>query len=389
MVLWIVLACLAALTLAFILRPLLSGGGTPIGGSDDVVYAAQLEEIEADRARGAIGEAEADAARTEVARRLLRAHRNAAPSAIAGSRRWVTAAVLALVVPGFAVGLYQLLGMPAYGDRPLATRALTAGTDIAVMIETAERRLAENPQDGAGWSALAPMYMRQRRFEDAAEAYAKAAQFAGESAPLLTGRGQALMFAADGEVTEEAEALFRRAAEIEPEAAGPQVFLAVAARQRGDIPAAAARWRPLLEGSDGTEPWLAIARAEIAAIQAADPAFAQSSRDQAVGGEAAATDRPGEADLPGPQSSPGAAAAIAALPADQRTAQVEGMVARLASRLEADGGSVAEWVRLVTSYRVLGQARAADEAIDQARASLDDEDRAAFDKAILDVPPSR
>lgn len=44
---------------------------------------------------------------------------------------------------------------------------------------------------------------------------------------------------------------------------------------------------------------------------------------------------------------------------------VEAMVAQLQARLDSQGGSVEEWVRLVRSYNVLGrsdQARAAAEA---------------------------
>ena len=54
MVLWIIFAGLSLVTLAFVCRPLLAGGAPSLGGSDEVIYAAQLEEIEADRARGTL-----------------------------------------------------------------------------------------------------------------------------------------------------------------------------------------------------------------------------------------------------------------------------------------------------------------------------------------------
>ncbi len=353
MVLWIVFALLAVISLALVCRPLLTGSAPLVGGSDEVVYAAQLEEIEADRARGVIGTEEAQAARTEVARRLLRAHRAGDGRATASHRRWVTAAALVLLIPAATVGAYLTLGMPGYGDRPLAARQTSVETDIARLVSDAEARLARHPEEGEGWASLAPMYLRMRRFDDAADAYERAAAILGETPALLTGRGQALMFAAGGTVTDEALALFERASAAEPDAAAPQIFLAVAARQRGNLGDAAQRWRTILEGTDGTEPWLTIARSEIAALQQADESVAAAALSRAPTTQGVAPEGPGAPSSLTPP--PAAMAAIAALPAEQRAAQIEGMVENLASRLTADGGSVEEWVRLVRSYRVLGR----------------------------------
>ena len=79
MLLWLILACLTAIVLLVVLRPLArerEGDATEAAssareGCDAAVYRDQLAEIDADRARGLIGEAEAEAARIEIARRLL------------------------------------------------------------------------------------------------------------------------------------------------------------------------------------------------------------------------------------------------------------------------------------------------------------------------------
>ncbi|UOM34247.1 c-type cytochrome biogenesis protein CcmI [Acuticoccus sp. I52.16.1] len=372
MVLWIVFAGLAVSTLALVCRPLLASGAPAMGGSDEVVYAAQLEEIEADCTRGTIGEEEAKAARTEVARRLLRAHREGGDTARSGRRRWGAAALLAVLVPAAAVGAYLTLGMPGYGDRPLAARQTTNESDFAQLVARAEARLAARPDEGAGWEALAPMYLRMRRFADAADAYARAAELLGPSPARLTGRGQALMFAAGGTVTDAALELFRQASAAEPEAVAPRVFLAVAARQRGDLSDAAARWRTLLEASDGSESWLPIARSEVAALKQADAA-ARTPQAAARGPSAAAPTAAAPA-----VAAPPAAAAIAALPAGERAAQIEGMVASLAARLETDGGTAEEWARLVRSYRVMGREADAETAVAAALAALDGPEREAF-----------
>ncbi|WP_075221384.1 c-type cytochrome biogenesis protein CcmI [Acuticoccus yangtzensis] len=392
MVLWIIFAGLSLVTLAFVCRPLLAGGAPSLGGSDEVIYAAQLEEIEADRARGTLPDDEAEAARAEVARRLLRAHRGGGAAPSSGGRRWLTAALLLLIVPAGAAAGYVALGSPGYGDRPLASRDATGAGDAANLVADAERRLTADPGDGEGWAAIAPVYLRMRRFADAADAYQRAITLVGPDARYLTGRGQALMFAAGGTVTDEARGLFEQAAATEPDAAAPQVFLAVSDRQRGDMIAAARRWRALLEGSDGSESWLPIARAEIGEIQAAETA---RSGDTPSGG-APSTDTPsGDApsntppsgDPASPDFAPPAAAmgAIAALPAAERAAQIGAMVDGLAARLEADGGTAAEWARLVRSYRVMGRDDEAETAIQSARAALTGDERSAFDSAIRDT----
>ena len=53
-------------------------------------------------------------------------------------------------------------GVPA---QPLAARLADPNGDINVLIAKAENHLAVNPNDGAGWDLLAPIYMRNGRIE--------------------------------------------------------------------------------------------------------------------------------------------------------------------------------------------------------------------------------
>src|SRR5260221_629080 len=70
MMFWLVMVLMTAAAIFAVLWPL--ARRTPLrSGSDIAVYRDQLDEIERDRAAGLIGEREAEAARIEVARRLL------------------------------------------------------------------------------------------------------------------------------------------------------------------------------------------------------------------------------------------------------------------------------------------------------------------------------
>src|SRR6185437_2518262 len=71
MALWIVFALMTAAAITAVVWPLARKPRTGAAGSELVVYKDQLDEIERDRSAGLIGEAEAEAARLEVSRRLI------------------------------------------------------------------------------------------------------------------------------------------------------------------------------------------------------------------------------------------------------------------------------------------------------------------------------
>ena len=72
MTLWFAFALMTAAAIFAVLWPL-GRRGSPTGGSDLAVYRDQLDEIARDRAQSRIGEAEAEAAKIEVSRRLIAA----------------------------------------------------------------------------------------------------------------------------------------------------------------------------------------------------------------------------------------------------------------------------------------------------------------------------
>ncbi|MCF3935089.1 c-type cytochrome biogenesis protein CcmI [Acuticoccus sp. M5D2P5] len=363
MFVWFAFAAILLVTLLALARPLLGPSGGQAEGEDADVYAAQLDEVEADRERGLIGAEEAAAARTEIARRLLRVSRSVSDGPRAGRRSWVVAGLVAIFLPVFSFAAYFAVGSPSYGDQPLALREPVSPQgegDLMAMLAAAEEKLAANPDDGRGWAAVAPVFLRIGRFDDAADAYARANALLGENASFLTGEAQALMLANEGRMTDTARTRLERAHAIEPDAAAPMIFLAIGEREAGDIEGAAARWRTLLASSDGTEPWLPIARAEIAQLPGADIALPNAPRG------------PSAADIE----------AAAGLSDEQRGAMIEGMVTGLATRLDTEGGTPQEWLRLVRTYRVLGREADAQDAAARALEALPEAERAAFAEAV-------
>ena len=73
MLLWAIFAVLTAAVLYVVLRPLADGSASEESRAafNATVYRDQLGEVESDRERGLIGQGDAEAARVEIARRLL------------------------------------------------------------------------------------------------------------------------------------------------------------------------------------------------------------------------------------------------------------------------------------------------------------------------------
>jgi cytochrome c-type biogenesis protein CcmH len=356
MTLWFILALMTAAAVFAVLWPL--SRPVPVaGGSEVAVYRDQLAEIERDRAAGRIGAAEAEAARTEVSRRLLAAadaERDPAERPTTSARARRIAAVAALVlVPLGGLSLYLALGSPALPGQPLAARLGQAPgqRSIETLVAQVETHLEKNPNDGRGWEVLAPVYLRAGRFNDAVKARSEGLRLNGETAERQADLGEALVAAAQGVVTADAAKAFARAHELDPTLPKARFFLGLAAEQDGRPADAAKRWRELVAEAPVGAPWAAFVREALARV---DPAAAASA--------------PASTAAPGPSTADVAAAA--ALSPEQRHEMVRGMVARLAARLRDNGGDLDGWVRLMRAYMVLGERDKARSALADARKAL-------------------
>lgn len=364
MSLWIALVLMTAAAILAVLWPLRTGRAADDAASaaqaDLAVYRDQLAEIERDRASGLIGVAEGEAARTEVARRILRASAEAAQDGAAGSsdrRRRATAVLALLGIPLVAGSLYITLGSPGYGPQPLAARleAKPEQSDIAILIRKVEAHLEANPQDGRGYEVIAPIYARIGRLDDAARAWSNAIRLLGSSPQRQTGLGEALTAQAGGVVTAEAKAAFEAALAADPNDPKALYFTGLAAEQDGQPQQAATIWSKLAAESPADAPWMGLIRQALARVGAPMPASA-----------APATPGPDQAQM----------AAAADLTPEQRQQMVRGMVDRLSARLAENGDDLDGWLRLMRAWTVLGEADKAKAAASDARTHFTRDDGA-------------
>jgi len=360
MTLWFALALMTAAAVLAVLWPLARRGRELRSGSDVAVYRDQLEEIERDRAAGLIADSEAAGAKVEVSRRLIAAADAPAASpgnAAAVTRRRRAVAVAALVaLPLGAVGIYLALGSPLLPDQPLAARLVEARANqsMETLIAQVEAHLAQRPDDGRGWEVIAPVYLRLGRFDDAVKARRNALRLNGDSAEREAALGEALVFGANGVVTAEAKSAFEKAVALDPAHVQARYFLGLAAEQDGDRSRAAATWRALIESASPDAPWIEFVRGALARVEGAGASAG------AAGAGGGAGSGPSEEQV----------AASSELSPEQRKLMIQGMVDRLAERLNRDGSDVEGWLRLVRSYMVLGQADKARAAAADARRAL-------------------
>jgi len=167
---------------------------------------------------------------------------------------------------------------PALPDRPLASRLDTspAGQGIAALVARVEARLRAHPEDGAGWDVIAPVYLKHRRYRDAADAYGRAIRLLGENTRRLTGYGEALILANNGIVSETARKALERSMARDGTQLKAHFWLAMAKEQDGRMSEAAASSREAVDAEgDYTEAWnnLGNALAELDEPERAVEAF--------------------------------------------------------------------------------------------------------------------
>ena len=357
---WFILAGMTAAAVFGLLWPMSRRTAVPVGerggsgvDTETAFYEDQIAEIARDQERGLIAPDEAETARTEAGRRLLRASRDARrdaedadadeaarPAEPRLRRRRAASAFALSTIPLVALIAYGLYGSPELPAQTDADRqAARGGTeDMMKAVGQIEARLARDPNDARGWAVLAPVYMRTGRFDDAARAFANIARLKGETADTLADWGEALTAAGEGTVTPEAKALFEKAQAKDQNAPKPRFYLARAAEQAGDPGEAIRQLTALQESSPADAPWLGLVRQNLARLK-------------------------GE---PAPAAAPPSAPKI---PAEQQAA-IRGMVDGLDARLKTGGGTPDEWLRLTRSRVVLGEPDQAAAALARARVAL-------------------
>ncbi len=368
---WWLLAIMATVSAVLLVRPLVRVRGRPIGRADyDLeVYRQQLKELALDQQRGLISEEEYEASLTEVERRILTAGgaRDLAmhtPVAIE-SGNWKLIVSLVLLIPMLGGGLYYKLGSPNLPDQPLAGRSIApemqGGSEFDNAVSGLVSRLEENPNDVEGWTLLARSYVFMGRFNDAVGAYREAEALSPGDNNIAIALGESIVFSRDGMVTPAARQQFEVVLAREPEHPIARYYSGLARAQSGAGEEALAIWRKLANEADPSEEWLPQLRSQLQVL--AEEIGVEVPEATSAGNETESVRSP-DASPSGPSAADIEAAGE--MTSDDRANMIQGMVERLAARLEENPGDVEGWKRLGNARRVLGELAAAELAYGRA-----------------------
>ncbi|MCP5074247.1 MAG: tetratricopeptide repeat protein [Rhodobacteraceae bacterium] len=233
--------------------------------------------------------------------------------------------------------------------------------DVEPMIAALANRLQLNPDDAEGWRMLGWSYFNTERYGQAAEAYRRAADLRGDDADLYSAYGEALVRAAQGQVTATALAVLDKTLELNPGDARARFFQGMAQEQAGNAAGALDIWIDVLKTAPNDAEWITGLHQRIDELALA---HSIDVSDRLQGIERVVEPTPGTV-LTAPSREEITAAK--ALPDADRQAMIEGMVDGLEQRLSESPQDIDGWIRLMRSRLVLNDADGAERALNRAR----------------------
>jgi len=151
---------------------------------------------------------------------------------------------VAVAIPLVALTVYFVNGNLRALDARVAHSPDAA--QIEAMVARLAARMRENPDDAQGWKLLGRSYTVMGRFDDAVQAYAKAAQLEPRDPQLLADFADALAMTRGQNLEGEPLRLVERALEIDPGNLKALALAGTAAYERKDYAKAAELWGRML-----------------------------------------------------------------------------------------------------------------------------------------------
>jgi cytochrome c-type biogenesis protein CcmH len=426
MMFWIAAGLLTLATLAAVVLPILRARAEARRAADyDIeVYRDQLKEVERNKTRGLIGKEEAEAAKAEIGRRILEAdqRRQKAASEGAGTSRslvQVAAVLVAVALPAGTVAVYLSEGNPGLESQPFASRNLPTdagtqlsgrggavgggqaqdgggqsggapaggqgqqGQSLAQAEANLSARLEENPDNVDDWVLLGRTRLAMQRYGAAVEAFEQALQRAPNRPQVNAFYGEALVMANQGTVVPKAQEAFEKVRQQVPDDPRSRFYIGLAEKQAGNPQAALDIWKQLVADAEPGAPYLDAVGQQMASVErelGIEPGttFAQVEPEAPAGGQGSQTAQTGTGGTsPGggaPNPSQEQVEAAQNMSPEDRQQMIQGMVDRLASRLEENPQDAQGWQRLIRSYSVLGEGEKATQALTDGLAAFEGND---------------
>jgi cytochrome c-type biogenesis protein CcmH len=349
---WIAAAGLSAVVAALMLR---GAARASLAVGDDAslaVHRRQLSEIDDLAERGLLADVELKGARAEAGRRLIAAADHKAPWPPANPRQRPLVLVLGAAAPILALGIYGMIGALGVSDQPYLKRVAEWRRTDPVQLEprkiaaVLEQIALQHPTDPEPLKNLALARMAAGDATGASQALRRAVIVAPARADLWAGLGETFVAEGQGEIGADARKAFAEALKHDPKNTSARYHLGLARISDGDVQGGLADWKALLADLPPDDPRRIGFGQQIAQVQA----------DGGLRASAAPTGQPAETAQGGDVQD-----------------MIQGMVAGLAARLDANPDDPDGWIKLVRAYSVLGDTARRDATLAKARARYKDQ----------------
>jgi cytochrome c-type biogenesis protein CcmH len=236
-------ALVLAASLALLARPWWRRAGSGRTSRRDLnksIYRDQLAELDSDRASGQLAEADYQAARAEIQRRLIEDAALEDAQLVAPAHPKLTLVALLVAMPLLGAGLYAWLGNPAALDQ--MQRRDFSQQDVERMVAGLAAKLENEPDNLQGWAMLARSYKAMRRPAEAERAYEKAFALVEQDPQLLADYAD-LLASKTGDLAGRPEELIAKALKLDPDHLQSLWLAGTAAFNRGDYAKAVEHWQ--------------------------------------------------------------------------------------------------------------------------------------------------
>ena len=259
---WSLALLIIIAAVAFLLIPLLRTGRGAVSlalGEADLqlaVFQQQLRDLESDLANGALDQSQFERVRADLERSLLEdavSGREAAAGQAAqpaAGRAWITAAILALLVPVAALTTYHQVGGGAGALEPARQQAAMGGAadhEIEALLAGLRTRLEQQP-DPQGWALLARSLVSLDRPQEALAAFAQALAHGGDQDPAILAQYADLLAFTGQSLQGRPLELVTQALALDPDHPLALWLAGTAALQQNDHATARRHWERLLAG---------------------------------------------------------------------------------------------------------------------------------------------
>jgi len=343
MTFWILIILLAILAMGFVCFPLLSASTSSKSefDSEQSLYKARLSEIDRDLELGRLDEVSAEAARTEEARKLIKASNDAKVVSNSTNNKTIVL-VAALSLPLISIPFYYSIGSPEVTSSTFISKQNSTQPTIQELLEIAEKRLESNPDDSNGWKVIAPVYIRMKRYNDAINAYKNIMRVEGRSLEMLLKLTDVYIEQGQGQINNQAKELIAEVLSIDKSNAIATFYTGIIALQNDEADETLHIWTAMVDSAKGDEEWLPVVKGRIAELQSLENSNSVPLPDEDT------------------------IKAVQEMEPEERQAMIAQMVSNLAEKLETNPDNKAGWERLIRAYIVLEK---------------EDDARAAFSKA--------